>query len=76
MGGDGVAQVVRVCWVSSYYQNQDKTQIQTVEVTMFIVATGAGKNRSRKAGVDNPESGGKVTGRQAGRLRVRVGRGR
>jgi hypothetical protein len=31
-------------------RNQGKTQMQTVEVTMFIVATGAGTDRSRQAG--------------------------
>uniref|UniRef100_A0A674BHT8 FIIND domain-containing protein n=1 Tax=Salmo trutta TaxID=8032 RepID=A0A674BHT8_SALTR len=37
-----------------YYQNQGKTQMQTVQVTLFIV-TGAGKDRSRQAEVSNPE---------------------
>jgi hypothetical protein len=47
---------------TQYIRNQGETQIQTVEVTMFITATGAGKDRSRKQGVDNPEYRGKGTG--------------
>jgi hypothetical protein len=37
--------------------------MQTVEVTLFIVVTGAGKDRSRQAGVEKPGYG-KGTGRQ------------
>jgi hypothetical protein len=35
-------------------RNQGNTQMQTVEVTLFIVATGAGKDQSRQARVENP----------------------
>jgi hypothetical protein len=44
------------------------------KATMFIVTTGADKDRSKQAGVDNPEQRSRY--RTAGRLRVRSGRGR
>ena len=47
--------------------------MQTVEVTMFIVAAGAGKDTSRHAGAKTPPIG-KATGRQAGSGSGRNGR--
>jgi hypothetical protein len=40
--------------MASKIRNQGKTQAQTVEVTMFIAATVAGKDRSRQAGIEDP----------------------